>query len=110
MNIATALARYDAAWKETMDCESYAAPPIPLYMEDCAAAGAGDSDTIKDTCYHLIKLYCNSGYSLSELLSSASNTADPLDYHVRYVCVVVVVAVVVAVSVAVSVAVVVEAV
>ena len=96
MNIATALARYDAAWKETMDCESYAAPPMPLYMEDCAAAGTGDSDSTKDTCYHLIKLYCNSGYSLSELLSSASNTADPLDYHVRYVCVAVVVAVVVA--------------
>lgn len=80
MNIASALARYDAAWNDSMDCESYAAPPLPLYMED--SPGTGDRDT-KDTCYHLIKLYCNSGYSLNQLLSSASNTADPLDYHIR---------------------------
>lgn len=79
MNINASIAHYDAAWKEDTDCGGYAAPPLPLYMEDTEVI---HSDC-KDTCYHLLKLYSNSSYRLDELLSSASSTCDPLDYHLR---------------------------
>ncbi|XP_067943917.1 nuclear pore complex protein Nup98-Nup96-like isoform X3 [Watersipora subatra] len=76
LSIPSAVARYDAAWNE----EAYAVPPRPLYMEE---AGEDDSQS-KDTCYHLLKLYCNSSYSLNQLLLSASYTSDPLDYHMSW--------------------------
>ena len=78
LDINSALAHYDAAWRDD-ECETCAAPPYPMYMEE-----TGDDDSkSKDTCYHLLKLYCNGGYSLDELLLTAGNTSDSLDYHMR---------------------------
>lgn len=69
----------------------YALPPYPLYknavdvdkemLDDSESA---DSNQVYDTCYHLLKLFCNRAHNLDQLLMPPSYTDDPLDYRLRY--------------------------
>jgi len=64
--------------------DSYAAPPLPPYLEVRGAAiGAADTDA-RDTCYHIMKLYCDRAYRIDRILNPLTWTDDPLDYQLRY--------------------------
>lgn len=38
----------------------------------------------RDTCYHLLKLYCKRSHRLERLLSPSTSTAHQLDFSLRY--------------------------
>lgn len=68
-------------------------PPLPPYVEDSIIGAQLDEkknnlsqnrDIHFDTCYHLIKLYCNSTYSFENVISPLSHTETQLDYRLRY--------------------------
>ena len=65
----------------------YGAPPHPPFVQD---DDDDDDDTdeenkfsTKDTCYHLLKLYCNRSHMLERLLSPSTSTALQLDFRLR---------------------------
>ena len=65
----------------------YGAPPHPPFMDD---EDTNDDNTdeedkfvTKDTCYHLLKLYCSRSHRLERLLSPATSTALQLDFRLR---------------------------
>ena len=39
---------------------------------------------IFDTCYHLIKLYCNSNHSLADLIAPLNHSSNQLDYRLSW--------------------------
>lgn len=59
---------------------SYGAPPLPPYMEN----NQDFSESVQDTCYHLIKLYCERSHSLEKALAPSTYTPFQLDYRQRY--------------------------
>lgn len=44
---------------------------------------APDSEVPYDTCYHLLKLYCDRAHRLDQLLMPQTYTTDHLDYRLR---------------------------
>ena len=62
--------------------------PEPPYIEDTVQTVQHDesrksSDRRLDTCFQLIKLYCDCTYSFEDVVSPLSHTADQLDYRLR---------------------------
>jgi hypothetical protein len=37
-----------------------------------------------DTCFHLIKLYCDSTYSIEDTIAPLNHTSNQLDFRLRY--------------------------
>ena len=69
----------------------YGAPPHPPFMEkleendDDDEEEEGDENQLvtRDTCYHLLKLYCKRSHRLERLLSPSTFTAYQLDFSLR---------------------------
>ena len=71
--------------------------PTPPYIEDSVQTRlseitlnkAGmhkfqDPQSHLDTCFHLIKLYCDSTHSIEDVIAPLSHCSNQLDYRLRY--------------------------
>ena len=72
------------------DNEKYSLPPFPPYIdpfdlneEMLDGSKGNESENVYDTCYHLLKLYCDRSYRLDKLLMPETYTTDHLDYRLR---------------------------
>lgn len=68
--------------KSNSEFKPYACPPNPGY--DYYFNAGEEQKTLKDLCFHLLKLYCSHSHSLESLLNPATHTSDALDYRLRY--------------------------
>ncbi|CAH1777571.1 unnamed protein product [Owenia fusiformis] len=84
--IADALRQYDEAYQGQTALGDYAAPPLPPYLEDSDAMEIeNDKDReIRDTCYHLLKLYSDRSHPLEEILAPTTSTPNQLDYRLSW--------------------------
>ncbi|XP_032076064.1 nuclear pore complex protein Nup98-Nup96 isoform X2 [Thamnophis elegans] len=84
--LSKALSMYEAAFQASPDGERYACPPLPPYLEDsgCVAENDNAQRTLRDVCFHLLKLYSDRCYDLHQLLDPRSVTADPLDHRLSW--------------------------
>lgn len=64
--------------------EAYTTPPKPEYRGNDHELEVHNGKSIYDLCFHLLKLFCTGNHNLGELLNTATHTADPLDYRLRY--------------------------
>lgn len=63
----------------------YGAPPRPPFMEENDEGEDEENKFVtRDTCYHLLKLYCKRSHRLERLLSPSTSTAHQLDFSLRY--------------------------
>ena len=69
---------------------SYASLPLPPYLEESVdklyAEEQQDADSryvIRDTCYHLIKLYSDKSHRLERILTPTTSTSNHLDLTLR---------------------------
>lgn len=68
--------------------EKYSLPPYPPYidpfsMDQEMQDNSNENENVYDTCYHLLKLYCDRSYRLDKLLMPETYTTDHLDYRLR---------------------------
>lgn len=91
--LSDALASYEDSFKGRTSAGVYANEPRPSYLDD-EEESQDDSDseelmehrskTCRDTCYHLIKLFCKRSHRLDSTLAPASYTRHQLDVSLRY--------------------------
>lgn len=43
-----------------------------------------ERNELYDTCYHLIKLYCNSNHPVEDIISPLNHTSNQLDFRLRF--------------------------
>ena len=79
------------------DVERYAVPPLPPHLEQNLGGadrpgvlrhyldGQNLRGVVRDTCYHLLKLYSKRDHRLERSLSPATYGFLPLDYFLRLV-------------------------
>jgi nuclear pore complex protein Nup98-Nup96 len=96
-SVKDALQQYSVAFKGRKDIEGYAAPPLPSHLEQnlCPVDQPGvlrqflDGQDlrghVRDTCYHLLKLYCKQDHRLERSLSPATYGFLPLDYFLSWI-------------------------
>ncbi|XP_015778613.1 PREDICTED: nuclear pore complex protein Nup98-Nup96-like, partial [Acropora digitifera] len=89
-SIQDALSAYEIAFKGSSRGGKYGAPPHPPFIEkleedDEEEEEDGDENQLvtRDTCYHLLKLYCKRSHRLERLLSPSTFTAYQLDFSLR---------------------------
>lgn len=58
------------------------ARPYPPHLED--SVQTNKREEIFDTCYHLIKLYCDKTHNLNDLLSPLTHTSNRIDYRLSW--------------------------
>lgn len=85
--------KYDGAFKRSGERSAYAAPPLPAYLEDSGSLLVSktsefmmkddEEEEVYDTCYHLLKLFCEKGYPLKLILNPTTITANSLDHRLR---------------------------
>lgn len=61
----------------------YGATPHPPYVEEDEEDEDENKFITRDTCYHLLKLYCKRSHRLERLLSPSTSTALQLDFRLR---------------------------
>lgn len=61
----------------------YGASPHPPYVEEDEEDEDENKFITRDTCYHLLKLYCKRSHRLERLLSPSTSTALQLDFRLR---------------------------
>uniref|UniRef100_A0A8D1FWU3 Nuclear pore complex protein Nup98-Nup96 n=1 Tax=Sus scrofa TaxID=9823 RepID=A0A8D1FWU3_PIG len=86
-SISRALSMYEEAFQDTSEGDRYACCPLPSYLEGSGYMVEEEQDSqrpLQDVCFHLLKLYSDRHYDLSQLLEPRSVTADPLDYRLSW--------------------------
>ncbi|XP_023683557.2 nuclear pore complex protein Nup98-Nup96-like isoform X1 [Paramormyrops kingsleyae] len=92
-SVADALCMYEAAFQGSDDCQKYACPPLPPYLDNCECEVLEEQELqevgeprrqLYDICFHLLKLYSDRHYSLQQLLDPCTVTADRLDYRLSW--------------------------
>lgn len=59
--------------------------PVPPYIEDSIQKDEPESVRRRlDTCFHLIKLYCDANYPIEDVIAPLNHTSDQLDYRLRF--------------------------
>ena len=73
--------------------------PVPPYVEDSVSSAASNEcdasktnndqseskhDRIYDTCYHLIKLYCEGNHAIESIIAPLTHTSNQLDYRLSW--------------------------
>ncbi|XP_048584697.1 nuclear pore complex protein Nup98-Nup96 isoform X1 [Nematostella vectensis] len=89
-SISEILSGYEDAFKGRTSYGKYGKPPHPPYREidedseseEEEESGGGVS--IRDTCYHLLKLFCKRSHRLERTLAPASYTPHQLDYRLSW--------------------------
>ncbi|XP_052089696.1 nuclear pore complex protein Nup98-Nup96-like isoform X6 [Mytilus californianus] len=82
-----ALLDYEAGFKGRSSCGIYCNPPLPPYSEgvlDCPIEEEDEGHMLRDTCYHVLKLYCQKSHRLNRLLNPTSSTENQLDYRLSW--------------------------
>jgi nuclear pore complex protein Nup98-Nup96 len=102
-NISDALSSYEQSVSAGI-CNK----PVPPYIEDSVAASSIDNaivpsglkstsseqkqaeskatnNDLYDTCYHLIKLYCNGNHPIEHIISPLNHSGNQLDFRLRFV-------------------------
>ncbi|XP_025085972.1 nuclear pore complex protein Nup98-Nup96-like [Pomacea canaliculata] len=92
--ISEAMKKYDGAFKRSGERSAYAAPPLPAYLEDSGSLLVSktsefmmeddEEEEVYDTCYHLLKLFCEKGYPLKLILNPTTITANSLDHRLSW--------------------------
>ncbi|XP_048244213.1 nuclear pore complex protein Nup98-Nup96-like isoform X2 [Haliotis rufescens] len=90
-SISEALSQYEDAFKSRTSFGKYSNSPLPPYLEDDdsyeeeeEAMDERDDHVVRDTCYHLLKLYCQKGHRLERILNPTTSTANQLDYRLSW--------------------------
>ncbi|XP_067040500.1 nuclear pore complex protein Nup98-Nup96-like isoform X1 [Acropora muricata] len=90
-SIQDALSAYEISFKGSSRGDKYGAPPHPPFVEkleedDEEEEEEGDENQLvtRDTCYHLLKLYCKRSHRLERLLSPSTFTAYQLDFSLSW--------------------------
>ncbi|XP_042901697.1 nuclear pore complex protein Nup98-Nup96 isoform X1 [Parasteatoda tepidariorum] len=79
-SIQEAVNQYDKSFES-----KYSSPPYPSYVEGIEIESEDqDSITEYDTCYHILKLYCDRSYRFELLLMPETYTTDHLDYRLSW--------------------------
>lgn len=83
--------------KGNSNVETYSVPPLPPHLEQNSHSAShpgvlrnfvdtqGLRGVVRDTCYHLLKLYSKRDHRLERTLSPATYGPLPLDYFLRLV-------------------------
>ncbi len=58
--------------------------PVPPYIEDSISVKKLEKQNALDTCYNLIKLYCNNTHSIDETIAPLSHSANQLDHRLSW--------------------------
>lgn len=71
-----------------VNIEKYSLPPYPPYIDPFSLNqemqdNSNENENVYDTCYHLLKLYCDRSHRLDKLLMPETYTTDHLDYRLR---------------------------
>ncbi|XP_022250007.1 nuclear pore complex protein Nup98-Nup96-like isoform X2 [Limulus polyphemus] len=87
--VAQAVADYDKAFQGESNNEKYAKPPFPPYIENNISQlwdimKPEETYQLYDTCYHLLKLYCDRSHRLDQLLSPTTSVSSHLDYRLSW--------------------------
>lgn len=86
-SIQDAVAEYDKSFQGD---KKYSLKPYPSYINsldmdvEMTDDKATEHETVYDTCYHLLKLYCDRAYRLDQLLIPETYTTDHLDYRLSW--------------------------
>uniref|UniRef100_V5H4S5 Putative nucleoporin 98 n=1 Tax=Ixodes ricinus TaxID=34613 RepID=V5H4S5_IXORI len=86
-SIHDAVAAYEAAFQDNGAQHPYAVPPYPPYydvFEEPFSLDGERSDAPHDTCFHLLKLYCDRSQRLDRLLDPVTSVASHLDYRISW--------------------------
>ena len=90
--VSDAMASYEDSFKGRTSTGIYAAEPSPPYLartqempKEEGAEEETEPKACRDTCYHLIKLFCKRSHRLESTLAPASYTKYQLDVSLRYV-------------------------
>ncbi len=64
----------------------FVAEPLPPYLEDSVTSDLKNNQPthLYDTCFHLIKLYCNDKHSIADTVSPLSHNPNQLDYRLSW--------------------------
>ncbi|KAL4230158.1 Nuclear pore complex protein Nup98-Nup96 [Mactra antiquata] len=81
--IQEAIEMYDRSYHGTMDYEQYCCAPLPPYLEQNTNLESID-DKVKDTCYHILCLYCQRCHQLEQILNPTTSTISHLDYRMSW--------------------------
>ncbi|CAF0852273.1 unnamed protein product [Brachionus calyciflorus] len=57
--------------------------PVPTYVED-TITDTKNPINLLDTCYHLIKLYCNNTYPIQDIISPLNHGPNQLDFRLSW--------------------------
>ncbi|KAH0625336.1 hypothetical protein JD844_033863 [Phrynosoma platyrhinos] len=73
--LSKALAMYETAFQDSSECDTYACPPLPPYLEGsgCLIEEGELHHPLRDVCFHLLKLYSDS-WHLWEVLRALNYT------------------------------------
>ncbi|XP_027054853.1 nuclear pore complex protein Nup98-Nup96-like isoform X3 [Pocillopora damicornis] len=83
-SIADALQAYESSFKGSSSHGRYGASPHPPYVEEDEEDEDENKFITRDTCYHLLKLYCKRSHRLERLLSPSTSTALQLDFRLSW--------------------------
>ncbi|GBM73219.1 Nuclear pore complex protein Nup98-Nup96 [Araneus ventricosus] len=84
-SVQEAVKEYDESFQGTGPYGKYAFPPYPLYMEDLDnSEKLEEFDVVFDTCYHILKLYCDRSYRFDLLLMPETYSTAHLDYRLSW--------------------------
>lgn len=91
--VSDAMTSYEDSFKGRTSTGIYAAEPSPPYLarmqemrnEEDTEEEETQPKACRDTCYHLIKLFCKRSHRLESTLAPASYTNYQLDVSLRYV-------------------------
>ncbi|XP_053400747.1 nuclear pore complex protein Nup98-Nup96-like [Mercenaria mercenaria] len=80
--IQEAVELYERAFKGTNENQQYSRPPLPPYLE--AEVMEEVEVSVRDTCYHILCLYCQKCHQLERLLNPTTSTSSHLDYRLSW--------------------------
>ncbi|XP_075738366.1 nuclear pore complex protein Nup98-96 isoform X2 [Rhipicephalus microplus] len=85
-NISDAVAAYEAAFESDQPLRPYARPPYPpCYKDDVGEEPyVLDPEAPLDTCFLLLKLYCDQSQRLDRLLAPVSSVPSQLDFRISW--------------------------
>lgn len=92
-SVQDAVAQYENAFQGSGDQGRYAQPPYPPYIEKSDLLSdllmtsdetMEESEPLYDTCFYLLKLYCDRSQRLDKLLMPGASTPSPLDHRLSW--------------------------
>ncbi|GFT07519.1 nuclear pore complex protein Nup98-Nup96 [Nephila pilipes] len=84
-SIQEAVKEYDESFQGTGPYGKYSCPPYPIYMDDLDLTEKSEEfDPVYDTCYHILKLYCDRSYRFDLLLMPETYSTAHLDYRLSW--------------------------